>query len=894
MTYTPFIWFSLISALVNSGLAYYTRKYQDVPSVRPFRALMWIAIAWALLYGLGISITILPLRIFIVNVTYIPSVLSTIVSLILALEYTGRGDWLTRRRLALLLIMPAIFLILAFTSPWHQLWRYDYQLHWSGLVPVISATRGVAYWAFVAYMLGLSFVTFSILVTSFRYRTLYFRNTIILSIGMLVPLIAALLYLFGLSPVRGFDWTPISFILTGTLYIWAVLRGGLFKVAPIARYTLVENLHDLMIAVNTHDLIIDYNSAAQTVLALSPLTVGMSPTALSQPWADVFQNHAGTISCKEEIVIANRTYELTISPILDRRVRRLGRLFLFHNITSLKQVEAEERKQRILAEALRETAEALNSTLNFDGVLEKILENVERVIPIDSANIAMLAEDRTLHYVRFYGYMEHRVSEDELRGFSLDTSPIFKRVFETGEPIIIPDTHSDPGWITVPSGAWIKSYAVMPIRIREKVVGVLNLDSAVIGFYTSEHIHILSAFADQAAIAVENARLFAIAKHEIMVRNQAQEELRQQNEYLSTLHQITVELLDRPKPASLLNNIAERAAALVKAQYGFIFLPEDNLLILRAATNGFSHNIGRSEPMPGTGVLGRVWQTGEIFFVENYTAWELHDPNYAGEQLAAIAGTPIKIGGKMVGVLEVANTDHVRPFSEVEIAILKRFALLASLVIDNTQLFSNLQTELVERKQAEDRLLEANALLETQMKQIQGLQMILREQAIRDSLTGLYNRRYLSETQDRELARAAREEYPISFVMIDIDHFKSINDTFGHDVGDYVLKKLSSLIQEYARAGDIICRYGGEEILAILPKVPAETAFQVTNRWRTAFMDLNLPLDTGDALTTISCGVSEYPRHGSTAGELITLADRAMYQAKAAGRNRVVVWHTAE
>jgi diguanylate cyclase (GGDEF)-like protein len=393
------------------------------------------------------------------------------------------------------------------------------------------------------------------------------------------------------------------------------------------------------------------------------------------------------------------------------------------------------------------------------------------------------------------------------------------------------------------------------------------------------------------AIAVENARLFATAEREIAERNRAEEKLRQQNEYLSTLHQVTVELLDRPNPESLLNNIVESAAALVNAQHGFIFLPEGDLLILRAATKGFAHNIGRSEIIPGTGVLGRVWQSGEIFFVENYTAWELHDPDYSNERLAAIAGAPIMIGEKMAGVLEVANTDHVRPFSQVEIEILERFALLASLVIDNSQLFSKLQIELTERMQAEAQLREANALLETQVKQIQGLQLILREQSIRDPLTGLYNRRYLSEIQDRELARAEREKYPVSFAIIDIDHFKSVNDTFGHDAGDAILKKLADLIQSHTRSGDVVCRYGGEEFLIILPNIEAGIAFQITDRLRKTFMDATSPLELGQAHATISCGISEYPVHGASANELITLADKAMYQAKAAGRNQVVIWN---
>jgi diguanylate cyclase (GGDEF)-like protein len=175
-------------------------------------------------------------------------------------------------------------------------------------------------------------------------------------------------------------------------------------------------------------------------------------------------------------------------------------------------------------------------------------------------------------------------------------------------------------------------------------------------------------------------------------------------------------------------------------------------------------------------------------------------------------------------------------------------------------------------------------------KKILLLQEELREQAIRDPLTGLYNRRYLNEFMEHELARAVRERYSVCFVMIDIDHFKKINDTFGHDAGDLVLRKLATQLLSQARAVDLICRYGGEEFLAILPNVTAAIAFQITQRWRRFFMGSTLSLEYNNARATISCGISEYPAHGATGNELITLADKAMYQAKAKGRNQVIVW----
>jgi diguanylate cyclase (GGDEF)-like protein len=166
----------------------------------------------------------------------------------------------------------------------------------------------------------------------------------------------------------------------------------------------------------------------------------------------------------------------------------------------------------------------------------------------------------------------------------------------------------------------------------------------------------------------------------------------------------------------------------------------------------------------------------------------------------------------------------------------------------------------------------------------------LQEQAIRDPLTGLYNRRYLDETLERELARARHENHPIGFVMIDIDHFKKVNDAFGHHAGDAILQKLATQLLSQTRIGDIVCRYGGEEFLVVLPNVTADITFQIAERWRRIFLGTTMPFEYLDAKATISCGISEFPVDGNTRQELISIADKALYCAKQTGRNQVIIW----
>jgi diguanylate cyclase (GGDEF)-like protein/PAS domain S-box-containing protein len=198
-------------------------------------------------------------------------------------------------------------------------------------------------------------------------------------------------------------------------------------------------------------------------------------------------------------------------------------------------------------------------------------------------------------------------------------------------------------------------------------------------------------------------------------------------------------------------------------------------------------------------------------------------------------------------------------------------------------------TDITARKQAEEKLKEANKLLEEQLSEIKQLQETLREQAVRDSLTGLYNRRYLDEMLERELARARRENYPVSVMMIDIDHFKNFNDIHGHQAGDEILKALGALLRNGIRQGDIACRYGGDEFIVIMPGADKADAEQRAEAIHLNFNSLRINYAGVEMCATVSIGVAFYPQHGDDIDQIIKAADSAMYEAKQAGRNRVCV-----
>ena len=174
--------------------------------------------------------------------------------------------------------------------------------------------------------------------------------------------------------------------------------------------------------------------------------------------------------------------------------------------------------------------------------------------------------------------------------------------------------------------------------------------------------------------------------------------------------------------------------------------------------------------------------------------------------------------------------------------------------------------------------------------EVQILQARLREQAIRDPLTGLFNRRYLDEVIMSELARAERGHQPLSLVMCDIDYFKDINDNYGHLAGDEVLRAFSRLIKQYSRGGDIICRYGGEEFLLILPNMAREAAIARAEQIRLAFAAALMSYNATVIRATASFGVAAFPDDGHEIDVLIAAADKALYAAKHGGRNQVMIY----
>ncbi len=175
----------------------------------------------------------------------------------------------------------------------------------------------------------------------------------------------------------------------------------------------------------------------------------------------------------------------------------------------------------------------------------------------------------------------------------------------------------------------------------------------------------------------------------------------------------------------------------------------------------------------------------------------------------------------------------------------------------------------------------------------------IRELAVRDALTGLFNRRELHRFLEYELIKSKRYNHPFSLLLIDIDHFKEINDSFGHRLGDEILQRVAQVLLKHTRGCDLPARYGGDEFIIVLPETPAGQAWYGAERLRKIVETIQIQATNENQHTeqldiTISTGIAEYPADAITAESLIDLADKALYHAKHLGCNQVVCYHLSQ
>jgi diguanylate cyclase (GGDEF)-like protein len=250
----------------------------------------------------------------------------------------------------------------------------------------------------------------------------------------------------------------------------------------------------------------------------------------------------------------------------------------------------------------------------------------------------------------------------------------------------------------------------------------------------------------------------------------------------------------------------------------------------------------------------KVFKTQEPFVTDNFSDLPNLRPTTASLQVKPLLLLPLLYGDLCQGVVGAARFKPDYPFDEDDIRFGNLFSKLAAIALENAQLHET-----------------------------------LRQESIRDPLTGLFNRRYMEETLHHELHRAQRYGQSFVVVMMDLDHFKLINDGLGHDAGDDALRKLGLLLNKSFRGSDTACRFGGEEFTLILPGATLSDAVNRMEELRQDIKQIAIWKD-GKAVTHLSAsfGVSMYPIHADSAEQLLKLADGALYRAKQLGRDRVI------
>jgi diguanylate cyclase (GGDEF)-like protein len=504
----------------------------------------------------------------------------------------------------------------------------------------------------------------------------------------------------------------------------------------------------------------------------------------------------------------------------------------------LETVESKQADHRRQAETLRQASAIVTMSLDQKKAIEHILEQLERVVPYDSASVQLL-----------------RGCEIEIvggRGWPDNTDVIGLRfpipgdnpntvVIQTRKPYILGDAPSTHAPFNEGPHSHIKSWLGVPLIAHDQVIGMLAIDKSQPGYFTEKHLELANAFADQVAISIENARLYS----------DIQQRIGELTALRATVADITAEL-DLPK---LLQSILKRATKLLNATGGDLGLYEEANQRVMVVVSYKMGKVYNGTPLAiGEGAMGQVASTLAPVIIDDYQIWEGKSPKFSDVNWHAVVAVPLLIGKRLVGVIAVVDEDPERRFTLSDQNLLTMFAQQAAIAVENANLYE-----------------EAH------------------RQAITDSLTGLYNRRGLFELGQREVKRVHRTGRVLSAIMLDIDHFKQVNDKFSHAVGDEVLKELANRFKVHLRESDLLGRYGGEEFAVLLPETDVVEAYRIAERLQVAISDTPVETRRGPVAISISLGITGAQNGATDLAVLLDRADSAMYQAKLFGRNRIAV-----
>jgi diguanylate cyclase (GGDEF)-like protein/PAS domain S-box-containing protein len=848
------------SVIISLGLSLYAFTRRDVPGSIAFAIMLLGESVWAFSTAYEIAMPNLSNKLIWDNIQFLGKDVMAAAMFFFVLVFVGRKDT-ANRAWKLLIIEPVISFVLVWTEPFHNFVRISPVINPSGSFSVLEYGFGPGAWGIALYEYLLMFLGFIILLAQF-FRTPHIHRLQISLIlfGMLLPLSGSLMTNFGLAPIVSIphlDLSPFLFIITNPIWALSLFRLRADNIIHFARQTIFDNMKNIMIVVNTENQILNMNKAAQSFIGLPLSRVSLQPLTLVIPGLygiakDMINSRLPEAEISLQEGRRKRHYALNRSPFHDQNGLLSGWIIILSDITERVEAQEAERAWRKTEETLRAVGTTLSTTLDFNQVLDQVLELIKSVIPYDSANIMMI-ERRLTRSIRTFGYDKYGEGIDRSvasQRIEIEKVSNLKWMLQNKKPMVIPDISVLPGWMPEDIGVKIRSWVGAPILAHDKVIGFFSLDKSEPGSFTATHMEHLATFASQAALAMENARLYT----NMGIALKREQRLNKVTRIINTALDINAILRDVLKLSLELLD-ADRA------DLGLLTPDGENLQFHYIVKAGGELELSENLiPKESNELSWKIIESGRPVLITDPEIIKKQPGDLQEMGATSVIAVPVGSGGMTQGVLGLFQLDLEKQFSRRDLSLAESIGHQAGIAIQNTHLFGDVQ-----------RL------------------------ATTDSLTGWYNRRYFFELAEIEFERSLRYQHPLSIIIFDLDNFKDINDEFGHLVGDQVLQTVTRRIQSVLRRPDIWGRYGGEEFVVLLPETDIDAAAKAAERVRNTIADEQIETSKGAVPVTISVGAASfYGQITSTIDTLLDMADQALLSAKSGGRNRVVIWTEIE
>ncbi|MBI9043722.1 MAG: diguanylate cyclase [Anaerolineaceae bacterium] len=508
------------NALLAFLLVFYSLQKREVRGAKTF---LWICLLfglWSLTSGIAmISPDFHFSNLLFYKVRFFFIAFTPVALFAFSLNFTNRSHWLSFRRFFIFLLIPCATQCLIWLQP--ELFIKDSQFLLQGnYLGSSSFHPGIGFIVHAVYSYLLGIISFLLICEYILLSGNKFRGqAILLLLGQSFLFLASLAKFLEIcsntTVIDIVDVEVLSFIPLSLTWTWAIFWRRLSTIRPIARENVFELMGNAIVVLDKRNRISDINQAACNLLQWESDFIGFKITKFIPDIEELISRDTEPVIIGFEVKIGekgkSKIYEVEKTSLLrPRRENPYGCLLVFRDITQRKMVEMAEKEQRALAEALRDTAAALNSTLDVNQVLKRLIDNSDLVVPHDAAIIHLLDNNKIISrviYDKKYLAMTGEFDQS-IVGSSVFNFPGMVHMMNSREPLIIPDTKIRNDVTVYPMTSWIRSYVGVPIVSRGDVIGFIHLDSLITDFFNKSHAERLKALADQAAIAITNAALY--------------------------------------------------------------------------------------------------------------------------------------------------------------------------------------------------------------------------------------------------------------------------------------------------------------------------------------------------------------------------------------------------